>query len=369
MLGRAALQEQHGVVVRHRHQRAQVRLGLRGHRDESLAAMGLLHHRGAGLPFQSSSSRWARSSTASGIAAGPALKFQTLLTCAYIPRRRVVTRIMARRSKGRSTGRCGEPSSEADQQHQRDAQGQHRGGDDQPPHLAARAGRLLGQMRRRRRRQATIPAPAPSRAHRPRSDAWPGRSGRPAAAPASRHVDPVDAQRMARATAWTCSSMQLPSRQNNRKATQSRPAATPAGHRRRPKLELSRSGKTRPDSGPDTARKATVQRPAAGTSSGVALAGSSSARSSMRQSPTLSTSPGAQQCAFAHRPCVDVDAIGSRQHLAAPSRGGPAGCEMMGGSLVAASTRSLSGALPMRSCACVPVEILAGRIGKFDAHG
>jgi hypothetical protein len=34
----------------------------------------------APLPFQSSSSRCARSSTGKGNAAGPALKFQTLLT-------------------------------------------------------------------------------------------------------------------------------------------------------------------------------------------------------------------------------------------------------------------------------------------------
>jgi hypothetical protein len=47
MLGGAALQEQHLVVRRNRHQRAQVGFGFFGEGDEVLAAMADFHHRGA----------------------------------------------------------------------------------------------------------------------------------------------------------------------------------------------------------------------------------------------------------------------------------------------------------------------------------
>src|SRR5690348_6195983 len=48
LLGRAALQEQHLVVLRYRQQLAQVGLGLGGDADELLAAMAHLHHAHAG---------------------------------------------------------------------------------------------------------------------------------------------------------------------------------------------------------------------------------------------------------------------------------------------------------------------------------
>jgi hypothetical protein len=53
VLGGTALQEQHLVVRRNRHQRAQISLCLLGKRDEVLATMADLHHRctGAG-PLQ-----------------------------------------------------------------------------------------------------------------------------------------------------------------------------------------------------------------------------------------------------------------------------------------------------------------------------
>ncbi len=58
-----------------------------------------------------------------------------------------------------------------------------------------------------------------------------------------------------------------------------------------PSSSLSCRDNTRPDSDPATARKATVQRPSAGTVTGGLWAGSSSIRNNMRQSPTLNTSP------------------------------------------------------------------------------
>jgi hypothetical protein len=61
------------VVVGHRHQLAQVALGVGGAVDEGLAAMADLHHRGAlGLPLEQFVAHLAR--TVSGSAAGPALK-------------------------------------------------------------------------------------------------------------------------------------------------------------------------------------------------------------------------------------------------------------------------------------------------------
>jgi hypothetical protein len=139
MLGGAALQEQHGVVVRDRGEFAQVGLGLFGHRDETLAAMGLLHHRGA-----------------------TAVPVQQLALCLLKhrlrQRRRPRTEIPdPHRSPLRCMYRTGimrpctqtmrmrRAISKADQQHQRDAERKHGGGGDQPPHFAARPGRLFRQ--------------------------------------------------------------------------------------------------------------------------------------------------------------------------------------------------------------------------------
>ncbi len=73
MLGRPALQKQHGVVLRDVKQFAHVGLGLLGHLDEGLAAVTDLHDRDAAtVPVEHLD--LACSSTSSGNVAGPALK-------------------------------------------------------------------------------------------------------------------------------------------------------------------------------------------------------------------------------------------------------------------------------------------------------
>src|SRR4051812_37729892 len=80
-------------------------------------------------PFQSSISAWARCNTASGRAAGPALKFQALLT----------VRILRWACDYARSNR-----SEADQQHRGNASRQQGSGEDEPPHFAARTRLVAG---------------------------------------------------------------------------------------------------------------------------------------------------------------------------------------------------------------------------------